>query len=515
MRRIFWLLAAFAALSFIASAQPAESLQQRIAAIMSRPEYRHARFGMEFRALNADQPIYRFNEQQFFVAASTTKLLTEGTALALLGADYKFQTRVFRTGPIGANGTLNGDLILVAAGDPNLSNRIQPDGTLAFQNVDHSYDSMPGGAHVVPGDTLAVIRELAAQVAHAGIKKVAGHVLVDVSLFPEGERELGTGVVISPIVVNDNLIDVTITAERLTLSPATAYIHITNRLKTTSVKTANISFDDERQPDGTYSVTIQGAVPAGSTLLRTYRVPEPSRFAQLIFVEALRDAGVTAAADLNLKPPDASARAFYKQENQVAMHVSPPFAEEVKVTLKVSQNLHASMTPYLLGAVLGKDREDPLQAGFDLENQFLRKAGLDVAGASQSDGAGGDAFYTPDFMVNYLIYMARQEAIFPIFLKSLPVLGRDGTLWDIQTDSPAAGHIYAKTGTLARGDMLNHSLMITGKGIAGYLDRKDGRRLAFAAYMGMADGDPQTIMHQVGNVLGEIAAAAYDAPLEP
>jgi D-alanyl-D-alanine carboxypeptidase len=56
--------------------------------------------------------------------------------------------------------------------------------------------------------------------------------------------------------------------------------------------------------------------------------------------------------------------------------------------------------------------------------------------------------------------------------------------------------------------------MITGKGIAGYIDRQDGRRLAFAAYLGMADGDPETIMHQVGNVLGEIAAAAYDAPLE-
>jgi len=30
----------------------------------------------------------------------------------------------------------------------------------------------------------------------------------------------------------------------------------------------------------------------------------------------------------------------------------------------------------------------------------------------------------------------------------------------------------------------------------------------------MVDGDPETILHRVGNVLGEIAAAAYDAPLE-
>ncbi len=70
------------------------------------------------------------------------------------------------------------------------------------------------------------------------------------------------------------------------------------------------------------------------------------------------------------------------------MHVSPPFAEEVKVTLKVSQNLHASMTPYLLGAVLGKEPRRPAPGHFfDLENQFPRKA-TKCRGASQkADGA--------------------------------------------------------------------------------------------------------------------------------
>jgi PBP4 family serine-type D-alanyl-D-alanine carboxypeptidase len=510
------------AIAAVVSSGNAQSLERRIAAIMRRPEYLHARFGMEFRALDADKPAYRFNEQQFFVAASTTKLLTMGTALSLLGPDYRFHTRVFRTGAIDGSGTLKGDLILVAAGDPNLSNRIQPDGTLAFQNQDHAYDSMPGGAKLVPGDPLAVIRDLAAQVAKAGIRKIAGRVLVDVSLFPEGERDLGTGLVISPIAVNDNLVDVTITSAaegstpQLTLSPASAYMHMANQLKTgpPGKRTAAISFADQRQPDGTYSVTVQGTVPAGSSLLRTYRVPEPSRFAQMTFVEALKDAGASAHADLTLPAPDSHLQRFYTPQNQVAEHVSPPFTEEVKVTLKVSQNLHASMTPYILGAVLGKSHQEALQAGFDLEDQFLNKAGLDVSGASQSDGAGGDAFFTPDFMVHYLMYLSRQDALFPVFMRALPVMGKDGTLWDIQTDSPAAGHVYAKTGTLGGSDLLHRSLMITGKGIAGYIDRKDGHRLAFAAYLGMLDGDPETVMHQAGNVLGEIAAAAYDAPLE-
>ena len=102
----------FAAIAAVVlSAASAQSLEQRVAAIVSRPEYLHARFGMEFWPLDADKPVYRLNEQQFFIAASTTKLLTEGTALSLLGPDYRFHTRVFRTGAVDVSGTLHGDLI--------------------------------------------------------------------------------------------------------------------------------------------------------------------------------------------------------------------------------------------------------------------------------------------------------------------------------------------------------------------------------------------------------------------
>jgi len=513
---------AAAALALSAWAQTAVPLQQRIAAIINRPEYAHSRFGMEIQVIGANEPVFALNAQQFFVAASTTKLLTEGTALALLGPDYRFPTRVYRTGPVDASGVLHGDLILVASGDPNLSNRVQPDGTLAFQNEDHAYDSMPGGAQVVAGDPLLVLRELAAQVAKSGINKVDGLVRVDVGLFPEGEREHGTGVVISPIAVNDNLIDVTILARaenstpQLTLSPATSYVHMVSKLKTgPSVSgTPDITFTDQRQPDGTYAVTIQGTVPAGAKLLRTYRVPEPSRFAAMTFAEALKGAGVTAKADLNSPPPAPLAQPFYVLQNRVAEHISPPFSEEAKVTLKVSQNLHASMTPYIIGAIVGKNHADALQTGFDLERGFLKDAGLDLSSASQSDGEGGEAFFTPDFMVHYLIYYTRLGKLFPALFRGLPVMGKDGTLWDIQPDSPAAGHVHAKTGTFGDSDALNRSVMITGKGLAGYIDRKDGRRLAFAVYLGLVDGDPESVAHTAGNVLGEIATAAYDAPLE-
>jgi len=100
-----------------------------------------------------------------------------------------------------------------------------------------------------------------------------------------------------------------------------------------------------------------------------------------------------------------------------------PLAEEVKVTLKVSQNLHASMTPYVLGALVNHARgRGALAAGFDAERVFLERAGLDLIAAAQGDGAGGapGAFYSPNFMTQYLAYMAlRPDSA--VFRRALPI----------------------------------------------------------------------------------------------
>src|SRR5579862_2944860 len=122
------------------SAQTTPLLADRIQRVIRRPEFAHALFGIEFYALDTGKVVYSLNGQQLFVPASTTKLITEGTLLASLGADYRFRTRIYRTGPVDSAGRLDGDLVLVASGDPNLSNRIQADDTLAFSNHDHSYD---------------------------------------------------------------------------------------------------------------------------------------------------------------------------------------------------------------------------------------------------------------------------------------------------------------------------------------------------------------------------------------
>ncbi|MGH9711810.1 MAG: D-alanyl-D-alanine carboxypeptidase/D-alanyl-D-alanine endopeptidase [Candidatus Acidiferrales bacterium] len=501
-------------------------LAARIHEISSRPEYKHASFGVEVYSLDEDSVLFALHPDQLFTPASTTKLLTEGTALELLGADFRFHTRIYRTGPIASDGTLNGDLILLASGDPNLSGRIQPDGSLAFEDQDHSYDGSPD-TRAVPGDPLLVIRELAAQVAAHGIKRIQGRVLVDATLFPEGDREGGTEVVISPVSVNDNIVDLTVSPgdkegapTGMKISPETPYVNFVNKIITGAAgsKPELQPLNDIANPDGSHTVTLTGTFPLGKpSILYSYAVPQPSRFAQVALVEALREKGI----NVNLPPPTEvadfkSLAASYTAENIVGEHISPPFSEEVKVTLKVSQNLHASMTPFILGAFLAHKTKEIDQGGFDLEHNFLEKAGLDLASASQGDGAGGarSAYFTPDFMVQYLAFMSKQKD-FAIFEKALPILGRDGTLAKIGVDSPAAGHIFAKTGTYGSYNALNKSLMLDGKGLAGYMTTPDGRHLAFAAYANRVSlplDDPDAPQKIVGRALGEIASAIYMTP---
>src|SRR5258708_7680300 len=162
---LLWLLlsTATAFLTPNVKAQSEPTLAERIQKVISRPEFAHANFGIEFYSLDTGKILYALNADKLFVPASTTKILTEGALLAKLGADYRFHTRVYRTGPIDNHGTLKGDLVLVASGDPNLSNRIQPDGTLAFVDEDHSY-AVPA----LPGDPLLVIKQLAKDVAAKG-----------------------------------------------------------------------------------------------------------------------------------------------------------------------------------------------------------------------------------------------------------------------------------------------------------------------------------------------------------
>src|SRR5258708_6175847 len=101
-------------------------LPERIAAILSAPDLERGFFGIEVASVESGKILYSQNSDKLFTPASNTKLFTTAAALALIGADYKFRTTVETTGTLDRYGRLNGDLVLVGRGDPNLSGRELP-----------------------------------------------------------------------------------------------------------------------------------------------------------------------------------------------------------------------------------------------------------------------------------------------------------------------------------------------------------------------------------------------------
>ena len=87
-----------------------------------------------------------------------------------------------------------------------------------------------------------------------------------------------------------------------------------------------------------------------------------------------------------------------------------------------------------------------------------------------------------------------------------------GTLADTGRNLPAAGKLRAKTGTHVAGDLLNEQYLVNGKGLAGYLETKDGKQIIFAVFVNHLPVAPEMkAVLKVGDALAEIAAAAYDA----
>ena len=182
------------------------------------------------------------------------------------------------------------------------------------------------------------------------------------------------------------------------------------------------------------------------------------------------------------------------------------------MTLKVSDNLHAALMPFMWGVYVAHAKSDYLKAGFARERALLEGAGLNLRGAAQQDGLGAFAFFTPRFMASYLAWVARQPWYHALW-RGLPILGVDGTLFNIQNGSPAAGKVHAKTGTWGSANLLGDGVLVS-KGLAGYMTTSHGRHVAFAFYINHMAGkqsvdDSKDAAHYAGQTLGEMASDVY------
>ena len=369
--------------SAVAPVYAAPTLAQRIRrSIDTSPAARSAFWGVHIVDQASGRTLVEINADHFFVPASNTKLFTTALALKRLGADHRFRTTV----RMDADGSIR----LVGGGDPNLSNRAIP------------YHTGPPS-----GEPLQAIEALADQVAARGITRISGDVIGDDSAyvwqpFPPGwaidDAIWDYGAPASALTVNDNMLSLTVTGGEhdgdpvsIQLSPAVEFYQIDNQLRTDSATARRTSI--ERTP-GSFQLRLWGSLAPGRVQTRTLGIDDPALYAARAFYDALTRRGVNIAGravahhlypaevgDLKLGPePDPPTG------TELAARDSAPLVEDLRITAKVSQNLHAEM---LLRAVARARRHiGSRQAGLEEMKEFLAAAGIEEEDYRFEDGSG-------------------------------------------------------------------------------------------------------------------------------
>ncbi len=293
-------------------AQPNASdsdLHKQIEKVIDGPAYKHATWGILVVNAKTGETVYERNPETMLAPASVTKLFTCAAALIALGEDSTTKTKVFQNGKMVGD-TLRGDLILVAAGDLTFGSRFK-DGKTVFKDKDHTYaNSGLGDSELTDTDPLYALNTLAKQVKEAGINQIDGEILIDDRLFAR-TRGSGSGPdTISPMIINDNAVDILIEPgpnagdpAKITTRPESGFYQVDALVTTGPAKSAPAI---QLLPVSSNQIAIRGRVPVGGNpQVRIYPIEEPALFARALFIEALRRNHVKATAPI-LRPVNTS-----------------------------------------------------------------------------------------------------------------------------------------------------------------------------------------------------------------
>lgn len=418
--------------------------------------------------------------------ASTTKLFATASAYEILGKDYAPKTRIYIEGQITKDSVLNGNLWIRGAGDAALGSRYFNGDGLENQFLLQWADSL----------------------RKYGIKQITGAIVADGSEFgyegvPDGwswsdmGNYYGSGA--SGLPIYDNMLRYYFKSSAFNGGGSTFigtfpevqklsfhnYITTGGNGDNSYIYGAPYSLD--RFGIGTLEKNNNRFVVKGS-------LPDPELQFAIEFAKALKLKGIQVSDSClgvrNLTPMAPSMR--YASKSLLFAHLGKSVNAIAWWTNMKSVNLFAEELLCWIGyqRTGNGSSESSLtqvtnfwEGRIDTKGLYLK----DGSGLSRSNGISATHF------CQLLKYMTGSKN-FEAFYATLPVAGVSGTLSGVCKNQSGEGRIHAKSGTMTRI-----------KSYAGYVETKNGKRLAFALIINNFNCSSDAVVERMEKVLNVMA----------
>ncbi|WP_116126222.1 D-alanyl-D-alanine carboxypeptidase/D-alanyl-D-alanine-endopeptidase [Lewinella sp. IMCC34183] len=431
------------------------ALQQVVADFAGKQVLRNAQVGVDVRDVSDGRQLAGHRAGHALIPASTQKLITTGVAMDVLGPDHRFRTRLVAGGAV-EDGTLRGNLYIVGGGDPTLGS-----------------SSMDGAEELED-----VVAAWAAAVRARGITRIAGAVIGDGSYYgTDGTgrgwswSDLGNYYGAGAYGLNLNENSYTLTFAQRTREGDTPPI------LRTDPEIPGIVFRNElvSGPRGSgdqayifgapfnYEQYVRGSIPAGTGSFSIRgSIPDPALLAARLLDTRLRAAGVTISG---VPGTDRTVDAAPADGQVLDERYSPYLSEIVDRTNMRSVNLYAEALLREINKRAGRSAAETSET--EVIEDWLERHGIATDGVQLRDGSGLDArnFFPPEMLTAFLVARADDER----WIESIPLAGRSGSMRNVLRGTAAEARVRGKSGTIN-----------AVRCYAGYVDRADGRRLAFS-----------------------------------
>jgi D-alanyl-D-alanine carboxypeptidase/D-alanyl-D-alanine-endopeptidase (penicillin-binding protein 4) len=464
-----------------AAERPA-TLPEQIDALLSAPFLGRATIGMSVVDLKSGKVLFSRGDDLSLNPASNIKLVTTAAALAILGPEHRYATRVYGKKDGLSGGVLSGDLYLRGSGDPGL--------------------------------VTADLYEIANDLYSRGIRRIKGGIVVDSTLFDRDELPPGYDqqdelahyrAPSGSTSVNFNTYVVRVRPGLEAAAPAVAAID--PPVRSISLKNRATTIDGHRNrvtvrvdPDDTKTaVTLSGniGVRAGPAKFR-FPIRDPSLYAGEVMRVVLRQRGI------RVGKPTVKAGTIPKRAQLLGIHYSPALSVLARSINKISNNF---MAEQVLKTLSEGDQPATFAGGLERVRAYLESIGMSMEGLKLGNGSGlYDTNRITAAQLTYLLGHAYEDFRYSSdFLASLSIMGVDGTARHRLGKSRAARYVRAKTGTL-------HSVSC----LSGYAGRVGETPVAFSILMNDLEkwqiGAARGVQNQIAEAIAMVDSAGGSQP---